>query len=320
MDYFPLSSQGAANLIYGAARGVKRTADYLTPFLERNIDFGRRRKRRRTVRRRFGPVMPYRPRRRAPRRRRRKSNYSKRVRARAHRLPEDTIRSRTRRSMVMGSGRGGLARGRLIARFMRPQGTNTSTRRNLKILDYDQPTVPTSAYAFHYDFKLTDFYGYGELDDIYKYYKIEGVALCFYPLQNAHLAAAQSNATNPIRAISATAVTNTGSAPRIVVCADGTSVADFNNEDEALAHTNSRFHVFNDSSEFSVYAKMNPLDVVGREGDVTHTAGKPMWLPTSADGADVEHRGFRGYVSNLHSAIQILVYCKMYVRFKGLKA
>lgn len=258
------------------------------------------------------------PRSRAPARARTRTRAGKVNRMR--RAPRRPIVARVHRNYISGGGNT-MRQIRVVKRLQVPRGTSAASRKNLQILDFDQPTVGTSEYAFHYEFSLNDMYDDASFKAIYQYYKILGVRVIFYPLQNAHLAAAQSNSTNPIRSIVASATATSGSAPRIVVAPDAVSVTDFSNESDALAHDNSRFHVFNDGSEFSIWTSPKPLDIVGREGVLTSKApGRSQWLPTDSDGAAVLHRGIRGYVSNLHSAIQMRVMWEFKIAFRGLKA
>jgi hypothetical protein len=278
----------------------------------------------RVIKRRFDKKKPMvyqsayrRPLSRAPYRSSTRVRKARPYRTRRRRKP---IVAKVHRSLISSSGNT-MKQIRVITRLQNPKGTNTTTRKNLKILDYDQPTVSTSSYSFHFEVSLNDLYDDASYKAIYQYYKIVGLRVAFYPLQNAHLATAQSNSTNPILAVQSNSVITTGSAPRIVIAPDYVSVTDFSNEDDALAHDNAKFHVFNDGNEFSVWSCPKPLDVVGREGVVSSSApGKSQWLPTDGDGAAIEHRGFRGYVSNLHSAIQIKVMWQFKVAFKGLKA
>lgn len=310
------------------------SAAALTPPSLAYLARGTKRKRKssrnkRSVRRRFDQPnnnmvrlsVVRRPSSRAPYRSRTRARYARR-RYRRPNYRRSRPKARINRSMIGSSGNT-MNQIRVVKRLQEPKGvvSNSSNLKNLKILDFDQPDPSNAAYAFHYEFTLNDLYGDDALKAIYQYYKILGVKLIFYPLQNAHPGMSQSNSTNPVRAIDSAATITTGSAPRIILAKDLSSVTNFSNENDALAHDDAKLHVFNDGNEFSYYCSPRPLDVVGREGVISSNApGKQQWLSTDASGAAIGHRGVRCWAANMHSAIQIKVLWEFSIAFRGLKA
>ena len=208
-----------------------------------------------------------------------------------------------------------------LKRLMRPQ-ENTGSKKNIKVFQYSGFVADT--FGFYYVFRFDEIPGYTNWTSTWEWYKITNVKLTFIPLQNAHLGSNVSNATNPIKEITTSGGSETtklvGLAPRIIVAPDNSSTSLFTSENEALAHDNSKLHVFNGSEEFMVSMRPLPITLVGADGSFARSDRSPRgYISTSANGIAQEHYGVRGYIQGLHTGIQIAVYQEISVALKGLK-
>lgn len=166
--------------------------------------------------------------------------------------------------------------------------------------------------AFNYQWDLTAFPGYTTINQIYQYYRIRAVTICFYPEQNSY-PAARTDAQNVTYDASSG---QKATAPTLIYAVDRADSNLFTSVNDALAHEGSKMHVFNGSEELTVSLRPTPLTTVGTGGGVD-VAGKMTWIPTSSTGE--KHLGLKCYMNRMSDYISIRVVMNMTVEFKDTK-
>jgi len=181
-------------------------------------------------------------------------------------------------------------------------------------------TAPDGSFGVSYHFQLDQMHQYVDFTDAYQWYKILSVKLTFVPLQNAWPGLVVSDATNPIKHDSADgSATSASQAPVVALAPDATSDALFTSLNEAMAHSGSRLHVFNDTSEMTVYLVPKPTGLVGVAGsEIQVLTPTSKWIST--DSATVPHYGLRVWCDQLYDTALIRVFMTMKVAFKGVKS
>jgi hypothetical protein len=180
-------------------------------------------------------------------------------------------------------------------------------------------TTPDGGFSVAWSFKLTDFPNYADYTDVFQWYKILGVKIHFYPLNNTYPALQASGATNPIEANTddGTTFQNCTQAPSVVFAKDMQSASLFSDESTAMQHNGSGFHMFNDGRELMVYVSPKATGLLGTAGsEAVYEHPLPQWISTNS--ATVPHYGLRSWW-NMTNGSAVRVVMEMKVAFKETK-
>lgn len=179
-------------------------------------------------------------------------------------------------------------------------------------------TTPDGQGAFSWAFQLDQFPNYADYTDVYQWYKILGVKIHFYPLNNGYPAVNRSSATYPAinRSVDGTGVSTSG-ATQLILAPDHQTQALFATETEAMSHAGAIHHVFNDSNELTMYVAPKPTGLLGPAGsEVVYEVPNTHWITTNT--VNLPHFGVRGYMV-AYDASSIKVVMEMKVAFKQQK-
>ncbi|WP_445772236.1 hypothetical protein [Rheinheimera sp.] len=184
------------------------------------------------------------------------------------------------------------------------------------VRNYQSQTTPDGTFSLGWSFKLIDFPNYADYTDVYQWYKILGVKVHFYPLQNSYTALQESTATNPILQNSSnlTAFNQSCTAPSCIIAKDMQDDGLFTSETIAMQHHGAVFHCFNDGRELMIYLQPKATGLLGTAGaEAVFEQSQPQWISTAS--AAVPHYGLRSFW-NMSDGSSVRVVMEMKVAFK----